>query len=95
VLSFFHTGRKFRIADGGIPPGTALYFSNMTVLVANATFGSSHSSGIMAFFELEGIARFCFINRCVLHRPGARAAQTCSAAAEQECGGRRIRSVAV
>jgi hypothetical protein len=65
VLSFFHTGRRFVIASSASPPGVSLYFSNMTVLVANSTFTNLHSSGIMVFFELGRIAQFCFLNRCV------------------------------
>lgn len=63
VLSFFHTGTKFRIEGSTSPPGASLYFSNVTVLVANASFAYLHSSGIMDFFELGKIARFCFMNR--------------------------------
>jgi hypothetical protein len=67
IFAPFHSGYKFSLAGRESPPGSVLLFSNMTLLMANATYSSFNTSGIMEYFDLGTNARFCFINRSAAH----------------------------
>ena len=64
VFNPFYSGFKFRLVARESPPGTTLHFSNMTLMVQNATYDSLATSGVMDFFEFGDSARVCITNRC-------------------------------
>jgi hypothetical protein len=63
IFAPFYSGFKFRMAGRESPPGTAVLFTNITLLVANATYETLFTSGMMDFFALGTLARVCFSNR--------------------------------
>jgi hypothetical protein len=64
VFAPFYSGCKFRLAERESPPGTTLFLTNLTLLVANGTYESLFTSGMMDFFSLGTAARICVANRC-------------------------------
>lgn len=64
VWAPFHSGWVFRTADSAAPPGTVLHFSNVTLVLSEATYTGTHGSGFMDFLDLGKNGHVCFTNRC-------------------------------
>ena len=63
VFAPFRAGTVFTLAGRQAPPGVTLNFSNMTLLLPNATYKGIYKSGLMNFFDIGKHSRFCFTNR--------------------------------
>jgi hypothetical protein len=71
IFAPFYSGFKFRLAGRESPPGTTLFFTNFTILVANGTYENLFTSGMMEYFDFGTAARLCVANRCdPFHLPG-------------------------
>ena len=64
IFAPFYSGYKFQLEGREAPPPTTLHLSNMTLLVANATYANLPTSGMMDYFDLGTSARVCVTNRC-------------------------------
>jgi hypothetical protein len=63
IFAPFYSGFKFKLAGRQSPPGTTLFLTNLTLLVANATYDNLFTSGMMEYFTFGTYARVCFSNR--------------------------------
>ena len=63
IFAPFYSGFKFRLVERETPPGTTLHFSNMTLMLPNATYENLASSGMMEYFDFGQSARTCITNR--------------------------------
>jgi hypothetical protein len=64
IFAPFYANTLFQLAARQTPPGTTLHFANMALLVANATFESLESSGVMDYFKFGTASRVCISDRC-------------------------------
>jgi hypothetical protein len=71
IFAPFYSGFKFKLAGRDSPPATTLFLTNLTFLVANATYQDIFASGMMDFFTLGTVSRLCVANWCAPARlPG-------------------------
>jgi hypothetical protein len=66
IFAPFYSGFRFKLAGREVPPGTSLFLTNLTFLVANGTYENLFTSGMMDFFSFGTAARMCVLNRCDL-----------------------------
>jgi hypothetical protein len=63
IFAPFYANTRFNLEPRETPPGTTLHLTNMTFMIANATYGSLSASGVMDYFEFGTSARACMTNR--------------------------------